>query len=255
LSRDSKLFERTAPSTYCVRPPYRKDPADAEAILSAARERIRVFKSGIVNGEDADDAERDEDSESDVAEDPDIDDLGTELNSKKEAHDSPEINEFNGKTLLMNGKESGDVLKTPQVSLVNVGAGLTSLHSEGTNEVRGVASSIDRSVDVAEICTTPVQGDVDIDESNPGEPWVQGLADGEYSDLSVEERLSALVALIGVAIEGNSIRVVLEVPFLFASGEILKNAICLSLISDDNCSGTLRSSKCFKEANVGRSTT
>ncbi|KAJ6420476.1 hypothetical protein OIU84_027920 [Salix udensis] len=90
LSRDSKLFERTAPSTYCVHPPYRKDPADAEAILSAARERIRVFKSSIVDGEDADDAERDEDSESDVAEDPDIDDLGTELNSKKEAPDSPE---------------------------------------------------------------------------------------------------------------------------------------------------------------------
>ncbi|KAG5226338.1 homeobox-DDT domain protein [Salix suchowensis] len=210
LSRDSKLFERTAPSTYCVHPPYRKDPADAEAILSAARERIRVFKSSIVDGEDADDAERDEDSESDVAEDPDIDDLGTELNSKKEAPDSPEVNEFNGKTLLMNGKESGDVLKTPQVSLVNVGVGLTSLHSGGTNEVKEVASSIDRSVDVAEICSTPEQGDVDIDESNPGEPWVQGLVDGEYSDLSVEERLSALVALIGVAIEGNSIRVVLE---------------------------------------------
>ncbi|KAJ6690889.1 HOMEOBOX-DDT DOMAIN PROTEIN RLT2 [Salix koriyanagi] len=210
LSRDSKLFERTAPSTYCVHPPYRKDPADAEAILSAARERIRVFKSSIVDGEDADDAERDEDSESDVAEDPDIDDLGTELNSKKEAPDFPEVNEFNGKTLLMNGKESGDVLKTPQVSLVNVGVGLTSLHSGGTNEVKEVASSIDRSVDVAEICSTPEQGDVDIDESNPGEPWVQGLVDGEYSDLSVEERLSALVALIGVAIEGNSIRVVLE---------------------------------------------
>ncbi|KAJ6734162.1 HOMEOBOX-DDT DOMAIN PROTEIN RLT2 [Salix purpurea] len=210
LSRDSKLFERTAPSTYCVHPPYRKDPADAEAILSAARERIRVFKSSIVDGEDADDAERDEDSESDVAEDPDIDDLGTELNSKKEAPDSPEVNEFNGKTLLMNGKESGDVLKTPQVSLVNVGVDLTSLHSGGTNEVKEVASSIDRSVDVAEIRSTPEQGDVDIDESNPGEPWVQGLVDGEYSDLSVEERLSALVALIGVAIEGNSIRVVLE---------------------------------------------
>ncbi|KAJ6420475.1 hypothetical protein OIU84_027919 [Salix udensis] len=110
----------------------------------------------------------------------------------------------------MNGKESGDVLKTPQLSLVNVGVGLTSLHSGGTNEVKEVASSIDRSVDVAEIRSTPEQGDVDIDESNPGEPWVQGLVDGEYSDLSVEERLSALVALIGVAIEGNSIRVVLE---------------------------------------------
>jgi hypothetical protein len=209
LSRDSKLFERTAPSTYCIRPAYRKDPADTDTVLSAARERIRTFKSGIVDGEDADDAERDEDSESDVAEDHEIDDLGTGLNSKKVAHDSPETNEFNGKTVLGNGKESGG-LKTPQVLLEKVRAGLTSLHSEGTNELKGAGSSIDESVDVAEIHTIPDQ-DVDIDENNLGEPWVQGLVEGEYSDLSVEERLNALVALIGVAIEGNSIRVALEV--------------------------------------------
>ncbi|KAJ6908688.1 homeobox-DDT domain protein RLT2-like isoform X1 [Populus alba x Populus x berolinensis] len=208
LSRDSKLFERTAPSTYCIRPAYRKDPADTDTILSAARERIRTFKSGIVDGEDADDAERDEDSESDVADDHEIDDLGTGLNSKKVAHDSPETNEFNGKTVLGNGKESGG-LKTPQVRLEKVRAGLTSLHSEGTNELKGAGSSIDESVDVAEIHTIPNQ-DVDIDENNLGEPWVQGLVEGEYSDLSVEERLNALVALIGVAIEGNSIRVALE---------------------------------------------
>ncbi|KAL3583251.1 hypothetical protein D5086_014312 [Populus alba] len=208
LSRDSKLFERTAPSTYCIRPAYRKDPADTDTILSAARERIRTFKSGIVDGEDADDAERDEDSESDVADDHEIDDLGTGLNSKKVAHDSPETNEFNGKTVLGNGKESGG-LKTPQVRLEKVRAGLTSLHSEGTNELKGAGSSIDESVDVAEIHTNPNQ-DVDIDENNLGEPWVQGLVEGEYSDLSVEERLNALVALIGVAIEGNSIRVALE---------------------------------------------
>lgn len=53
--------------------------------------------------------------------------------------------------------------------------------------------------------------DVEIDESKTGELWVQGLTEGEYSDLSVQERLSALVALIGVANEGNSIRVILEV--------------------------------------------
>jgi hypothetical protein len=34
--------------------------------------------------------------------------------------------------------------------------------------------------------------------------------EGEYSDLSFEERLNALVSLIGVANEGNTIRVVLE---------------------------------------------
>lgn len=56
-----------------------------------------------------------------------------------------------------------------------------------------------------------------VDDSNSGEPWVQGLMEGEYSDLSVEERLDALVALIAVANEGHSIRVVLEVciPLFF----------------------------------------
>ncbi|KAJ6917545.1 hypothetical protein NC652_019778 [Populus alba x Populus x berolinensis] len=173
LSRDSKLFERTAPSTYCIRPAYRKDPADTDTILSAARERIRTFKSGIVDGEDADDAERDEDSESDVADDHEIDDLGTGLNSKKVAHDSPETNEFNGKTVLGNGKESGG-LKTPQVRLEKVRAGLTSLQSEGTNELKGAGSSIDESVDVAEIHTNPNQ-DVDIDENNVGDHGFKDL--------------------------------------------------------------------------------
>ncbi|KAM1151859.1 hypothetical protein PS2_034311 [Malus domestica] len=36
------------------------------------------------------------------------------------------------------------------------------------------------------------------------------IPEGEYSDLSVEERLRGLVALIGVANERNTIRVVLE---------------------------------------------
>jgi hypothetical protein len=52
---------------------------------------------------------------------------------------------------------------------------------------------------------------MDVDENTLGEPWVHGLTEGEYSDLSVEERLHALVALISVANEGNSIRVALEV--------------------------------------------
>ncbi|XP_027345638.1 homeobox-DDT domain protein RLT2 isoform X2 [Abrus precatorius] len=155
LSRDTKLFERTAPSTYCLRSAYRKDPADSEAIYSAARERITIFKSGFVNAEEADDGERDADSESDVAEDPEIDDLGTEINSKKE---SSNYEESNANSAMRYRMDNG----------------------------------------------------LDVDESIPGEPWVQALTEGEYSDLSVEERLHALVALIGVATEGNTIRVVLE---------------------------------------------
>ncbi|XP_050204258.1 homeobox-DDT domain protein RLT2 isoform X2 [Mercurialis annua] len=201
LSRDSKLFERTAPSTYCVHPPYRKDPADSEAILAAARERIRIFKSGIVDGEDADDAERDEDSESDMADDPDIEDLSTDLNPKAELRNSPDSTKLGAKTLSENGNESSDVIKTPQVRLP--GDSLSSVHSDCNIDVKGIS-------DITGILINVKEEDADIDESNLGEPWVQGLMEGEYSDLSVEERLNALVALIGVAIEGNSIRAILE---------------------------------------------
>lgn len=51
----------------------------------------------------------------------------------------------------------------------------------------------------------------EIDESISVEPWVQGLDDGDYCYLTVEERLNALVALIGIVIRGNSIRNILEV--------------------------------------------
>ncbi|XP_034701923.1 homeobox-DDT domain protein RLT2 isoform X4 [Vitis riparia] len=214
LSRDGKLFERTAPSTYCVRPAYRKDPADADAILSAAREKIQIFKSGCSDGEEADDVERDEDSESDVAEDPEVDDLGADPNLKKEAQNSYEADGFQSKSVSENEKETlfAEAMET-KVGLENAGEGLSSTHSEGFKEVISTGASVDQSIDVAGISnkpTNPDQEDADIDESNSGEPWVQGLMEGEYSDLSVEERLNALVALIGVAIEGNSIRIVLE---------------------------------------------
>ena len=181
-----------------------------------ARERIRIFKSGIVDGEDADDAERDGDSESDGGEDPEVDDLGTETNSNKEDQNSKETTEFSS-TPLGNGKGSDDVLETPQVSLGNIDEGLFSMQSGGNGD-KDSGLFVAQSVDVSGIGNNMVVGnqeDADIDESNPGESWVQGLMEGEYSDLSVEERLSALVALIGIAIEGNSIHVVLEVPFLF----------------------------------------
>jgi hypothetical protein len=51
----------------------------------------------------------------------------------------------------------------------------------------------------------------EIDDSISAEPWVQGLDEGDYCYLTVEERLNALVALIGIVIQGNSIRNILEV--------------------------------------------
>lgn len=222
MSRDSKLFERTAPSTYCVRAPYRKDPADAEALLSAAREKIQVYKNGILDGEEAEDVERDEverdlDSESDVAEDLEVDDIGIESKPSKEALISCEANSFQSKLSSGNGKEilHEEVMEPAQDPVGNVGSCSTSMQSDDLKDVKGMGASLDKSVDAAGIheATVPYQEDTVIDESHPGEPWVQGLMEGEYSDLSVEERLNALVALIGVANEGNSIRIVLEVFF------------------------------------------
>ncbi|KAJ8434366.1 hypothetical protein Cgig2_031612 [Carnegiea gigantea] len=47
----------------------------------------------------------------------------------------------------------------------------------------------------------------EIDESYPGESWLLGLMEGEYSDLSVEEKLNALLALVDLLSAGSSIRV------------------------------------------------
>ncbi|OVA10751.1 Homeobox domain [Macleaya cordata] len=46
----------------------------------------------------------------------------------------------------------------------------------------------------------------EIDESHPGEVWVLGLMEGEYSDLSIEEKLNALDALVDLASAGSSLR-------------------------------------------------
>jgi hypothetical protein len=207
LSRDTELFERTAPSTYCVRPVYRKDPADSEAIYSAARERIRIFKSGFVGAEEANDGERDEDCESDMGKDPEIDDLGAQPNAKKEVSN---YEEFNANTVVRSGKNNDEVLQTPQSCHEKVDEGLRSTVDEGFNEHKDVCISSKITVCSKDVANPILKG-VDVDENTLGEPWVQGLMEGEYSDLSVEERLHALVALITVAIEGNSIRVVLEV--------------------------------------------
>lgn len=46
----------------------------------------------------------------------------------------------------------------------------------------------------------------EIDESHPGEAWLLGLMEGEYADLSIEEKLSALVALVDLLVAGLTLR-------------------------------------------------
>ncbi|KAH9791168.1 homeobox-ddt domain-containing protein rlt2 [Citrus sinensis] len=174
------------------------------------KERIRVFKRGFVDGEEADDAERDEerdeDSDSDVPEVPDVYDMDTDLNSKEETHEYLEANSCGAKTPLGNREANIKGIESPQGDLGNSGRGLSSKNSEDFDEIKGTGALTDHCEGAAGIsnAATPEQTDTDIKESHPGEPWVRGLTEGEYSDLSVDARLSALVALIGVAIEGNS---------------------------------------------------
>ncbi|XP_059282469.1 homeobox-DDT domain protein RLT2 [Lycium ferocissimum] len=205
LSRDTKLFERTAPSTYCVRDPYRKDPADADAILSAAREKIRLFKNEYVNGEEAEDVEkeveRDDESGSDAADDPEVDDLASELKFAE----TPESHI----TDRTDGRDSSfDLTRTPEDLNMQNSSGV--MHSENFRELKPVGTSGDQSAASGVNASNLDQEDTVIDESNAGQKWVQGLMEGEYSGITVEERLHALVALIGVANEGNSVRLVLE---------------------------------------------
>uniref|UniRef100_A0A0D9WJP9 Homeobox domain-containing protein n=1 Tax=Leersia perrieri TaxID=77586 RepID=A0A0D9WJP9_9ORYZ len=215
LSRDSKLFERTAPSTYCVKTPYRKDPADSEAVLAAAREKIRLFQNTISECEevekDVDDAERDEDSECDDADDdPDGDEVNIEEKDVKaplvKAQDSG-VSTAVGDT----NKERNSVANASISPLIHTKSPESiSLHTpDKSGQVHTTSDLLAEISSDNEVAANSTQ-DAEIDESNQGESWVQGLAEGDYCDLSVEERLNALVALIGVATEGNSIRAVLE---------------------------------------------
>ncbi|CAN7131139.1 unnamed protein product [Brassica rapa subsp. narinosa] len=56
-----------------------------------------------------------------------------------------------------------------------------------------------RRKQVLEVCS-------EIDESHPGEAWLLGLMEGEYSDLSIEEKLDVFIALIDLLSSGSTIR-------------------------------------------------
>lgn len=225
MSRDTKLFERTAPSTYCVKSPYRKDPADSEAVLSAAREKIRAFQNVLSDSEaekEVDDVDRDE--ESDCDDDPDGDDVNIEVGDEKDP-----LLAVKAQGVIPTATKVGDVKGDPDdldAALTQPISSTTSrkdiaMLSLGDSSAVGTSSvsPLRASSDHPEVITGDAE-DTQIDESNQGESWVQGLAEGDYCDLSVEERLNALVALVGVATEGNSIRAVLEVKILQLSFQL-----------------------------------
>lgn len=228
LSRDTVLFERTAPSTYCVRSQFRKDSEDAEEILSAARERIRLFRSGLVDGEEADKDGDEADREEYESEGQDVDDVeeteeeldedgipdsaetkaAVKTDDVKVESDSKESKQ---KTLSDPENSEGADNGGPKPNEVSVPANKEEEDDEDEEEEEeehgmvkddGLQEDLKAGIQLGE--------EAEIDESQVGEPWVQGLVEGEYADLSVEERLNALVALVTVVNEGNAIRIALE---------------------------------------------
>ncbi|CAO2183310.1 unnamed protein product [Urochloa humidicola] len=218
LSRDTKLFERTAPSTYCVKSPYRKDPVDSEAVLSAAREKIRAFQNVLSDSEaekEADEAERDDDSECDDADDdPDGDDVNTEVEDDKDPLPAVKAQDEVPTATAVGGIKTeadsvGNALNSSS-SFTKSAKGVP-LPSLGKSNTADTSNDLPLGASSANHEAAPDNYEnTQIDESNQVEPWVRALAEGDYCDLSVEERLNALVALVGVATEGNSIRGVLE---------------------------------------------
>lgn len=78
------------------------------------------------------------------------------------------------------------------------------------------SSSYDSECDSENLCSqrTKIQKSnnenptvfMEIDVSHPGEAWLLGLMEDEYSGLSIEEKLNALVALIDLLSYGSSIK-------------------------------------------------
>lgn len=66
-----------------MRPGYRKDPADAESVIAAAKERILRYANGFLVCQNADEEEREGDSDSDVAEGTEVDALADSLDGNK----------------------------------------------------------------------------------------------------------------------------------------------------------------------------
>ena len=178
-----------------------KDPADGDAILAEARKKIKAFENGLTGPEDLNDLERDEDFECDIDEDPEVDDLAALPSASKNA----DLGEANGLSEKGGEMMFSDV-KADVKSEVEKG-----VSSPPTSSMKTIVPQChnEQGKDIAVSCVD--NKNAVVEDIKQGRSWVLGLTEGDYSHLSVEERLEALVALVGIANEGNSIRASLEV--------------------------------------------
>jgi hypothetical protein len=212
LSRDTSLFERVAPSTYRVKSRFRKNSEEAERLLQSAVERTRLFQNGAIL--DTDNVEKETDA---------IDEVEREQGSDDESDGMDVDNADPGKVPCSSQQEMGTETESSKVNeplLLDKDLESVQVH-DSKSKHSSLSSLISTNALVDEKATSlhlenaiDPNVDTEIDESHVGEPWVQGLMEGEYSDLSVEERLNALVALIEAVNEGNAIRVALEVMII-----------------------------------------
>ncbi|XVE88104.1 hypothetical protein DITRI_Ditri19aG0041600 [Diplodiscus trichospermus] len=250
LTRDAKLFERIAPSTYCVRPAYRKDPADAEAILAAARKKIRQFENGFLGGEDADeverdeverdDVERDEDFECDVDEDPEVDDIAIPLNANKDVdYPKDELNTCSG----------GEKIHASPDDALNVAGefdkDFPSFPSNTVKDANGLSNAGQYVAGEDNATGNPDQQNVEIDESKCGESWIQGLSEG----------IKAEAQLHNPAVEGSqSPFPVADIKIDEASPSIQedqKPLVCSQNVQNDLCSYPAERALVLQEASMG----
>ncbi|MCO5562423.1 hypothetical protein L7F22_016051 [Adiantum nelumboides] len=209
LSRDTIFFDRVAPSTYCVKPAYRKNPEDAERLLEAASERIRLFQSGILDACDEEKyMEGSEEGEKEPLLADDVEDFTFDNMLGRVEKGKVSFSLKGGKIVPSGERKIGGCTG---MEVHCKGGEKRGKHALLSSLPHANASGQDRRERRA-LRNKALSSSVDneIDESYVGEPWVQGLLEGEYSGLSVEERLNALVALIEAVNEGNTVRVALE---------------------------------------------
>ncbi|XP_024520101.1 homeobox-DDT domain protein RLT1 isoform X3 [Selaginella moellendorffii] len=230
LSRDTKLFERVAPSTYCVRLVFRKSPEEAEAVLQAAREKIRQCESRLSDAEPEpleediieEAEEREEEEECDEQ---DIEETEEREVKNETATTTISTIETTVTTTTTNDNSpssSGKVILRLKVGKLTPSSDAPAVESGQKEECvkaepERLHSSLDMNVESVEVMAQESSDGMEIDESQVGEVWVQGLMEGEYTDLSVEERLCGLVALVDAVNQGSTVRSAIEERYEAAS--------------------------------------
>ncbi|MCL7030168.1 hypothetical protein MKW94_018097 [Papaver nudicaule] len=104
--------------------------------------------------------------------------------------------------------EESDSEDSKSVDADDSGDSITSNSSDDDSEIDSGTSSLSvvKYKEHRKRKSSRVVANTEIDESHPGEMWVLGLMEGEYSNLSIEEKLDALVALVDLAGAGSSHR-------------------------------------------------